>query len=73
MVTRSKYLSAIRLFESEACQNQGFIYNKNVIGLQFHPEANDIWIKELIEHCRENIVQGLYIQNEENILCREPE
>lgn len=63
---------ATRLFESEACINQGFIYN-NIIGLQFHPEANDLWIKELIHHCKGDIVQGPYIQNEENMLCREME
>ncbi len=64
---------AVRLFESEACKNQGFIYNNNVIGLQFHPEANVMWIKELIHHCRGDIVQGRYIQNEESMLCRETE
>lgn len=64
---------AARLFESEACINQGFIYNNNIIGLQFHPEANDRWIKELINHCRGDIAQGRYIQNEESMLCRETE
>jgi GMP synthase-like glutamine amidotransferase len=30
---------AVKLFESEACPNQGFIYNGNVLGLQLHLEA----------------------------------
>lgn len=30
--------NAIRIASSEACENQGFIYNNRVIALQFHPE-----------------------------------
>ncbi len=31
---------AKRLFGNEVCENQGFIYRDNVIGLQFHFETN---------------------------------
>lgn len=32
---------AKRIFLSEACKNQGFIYNDRVIGLQFHLEMSN--------------------------------
>ncbi|HII02857.1 TPA: type 1 glutamine amidotransferase [Methanosarcinaceae archaeon] len=62
---------AARLFESEACQNQGFIYNGNVLGLQFHPEADEQWIKNLIEDSGHEIVEGKYIRTEEEMLGQE--
>lgn len=62
---------AIRLFESEACINQGFIYKGNVLGLQFHPEADEKWIKNLIEDSGHEIVEGKYIQIEEEMLGQE--
>lgn len=30
---------AVRLFSSEACNNQGFLYSDHAMGLQFHPEV----------------------------------
>lgn len=60
--------AAERLFESEACQNQGFIYGENVLGLQFHPEADRQWIGNLIEDSGHELVEGKYIQPEEEIL-----
>jgi len=62
---------ASRLFESEACPNQGFIYNGNVLGLQFHPEADEQWIKNLIEDSGHEIVEGKYIRTEEEMLGQE--
>jgi GMP synthase-like glutamine amidotransferase len=62
---------AARLFESEACPNQGFIYNGNVLGLQFHPEADEQWIKNLIEDSGHEIVEGKYIWTEEEMLGQE--
>lgn len=62
---------ALRLFESEACQNQGFIYGDNVLGLQFHPEADRQWIGNLIEDSGHELVEGKYIQSKEEILRNE--
>lgn len=61
---------AIKLFESEACSNQGFIYNGNVLGLQFHPEADRQWVRNLIRDSGHELVSGKYIQSEEDI-CRQ--
>jgi GMP synthase-like glutamine amidotransferase len=58
---------ATKLFESEACPNQGFIYNRNVVGLQFHPEADNQWVKNLLSDSRNELVPGKYIQSEKEI------
>ncbi|RXA20864.1 type 1 glutamine amidotransferase [Methanosarcina sp. MSH10X1] len=62
---------AMRLFESEACPNQGFIYNGNVLGLQFHPEANRQWVGNLIRDSGHELVSGKYIQSEKEIYGQE--
>lgn len=58
------------LFESKACKNQGFIYENRVIGLQFHLEMNEQTIRNVIENCRDELVEGKYIQKEEEMLDR---
>ncbi len=62
---------AMKLFESEACSNQGFIYNGNVIGLQFHPEADRQWVRNLIKVSGHELVPGKYIQPEREIYGQE--
>lgn len=49
---------AVKLFESEACPNQGFIYKGKVLGLQFHPEADEKWIRNLIDNSGHELVEG---------------
>lgn len=61
---------ANRLFESEACKNQGFIYENRVIGLQFHLEMSNQTIRNVIENCRDELVEGKYIQKENEMLER---
>jgi len=62
---------AKRLFLSEACKNQGFIYNDRVIGLQFHLEMSNETIRNAIENCRDELVDGKYIQNEKEMLSKD--
>ena len=62
---------AVRLFESEACPNQGFIYRGNILGLQFHPEADRQWIRNLIKDSGHELVEGKFIQPEKEILRHE--
>lgn len=59
---------AERLFSSEACENQGFLYNKNVIGLQFHLESTKESVHSLIENDREYMYGSKYVQSEQEIL-----
>ncbi len=62
---------AVKLFESEACPNQGFIYNGNVLGLQFHPEADRQWVRNLLNDSGHELVPGKYIQSEKEIWGQE--
>lgn len=54
----------IRLASSDACENQGFIYQNRVIGLQFHLESTRQSVEDLLEHCADELVEGPYIQTE---------
>lgn len=58
---------AERLFESEACEHQGFIYNNNVLGLQFHFESTQDSVNLLLENDRSYINGTTYTQSEEEI------
>lgn len=59
---------AVRLFESKACRNQGFIYSDNVLGLQFHPEADRQWIENLIDDSGHELIKEKYIQSKREML-----
>lgn len=62
---------ATKLFESEACPNQGFIFDEKVLGLQFHPEADRQWVRNLIKDSGHELVSGKYIQSEKEICSQE--
>jgi len=59
---------AIRIASSTAFQNQGFIYNQKAIALQFHLEVTPESVREMVDNCRDELVQGSYIQDEKEIL-----
>jgi GMP synthase-like glutamine amidotransferase len=58
---------AVHLAESEACRNQAFQLNRNVIGLQFHLETTVQSAAALLENCRDELVAGPYIQSEKEL------
>ncbi len=58
---------AVRIAKSEACDNQGFLYKHNVVGLQFHLETTEQGMNRLIEHCGHEIVPGKYVQSAEKM------
>ena len=62
---------AVRLAKSDACENQAFQINRNVLGLQFHLETTFESASALLENCRTEIVQSPYIQSEIE-LCSVP-
>jgi GMP synthase-like glutamine amidotransferase len=61
------------LARSAACPNQAFQLGKSVIGLQFHLETTQTSAKELVAHCREELVAGEYIESETSILSASSE
>jgi len=60
--------NAVLLAESPACANQTFSIGSGVLGLQFHLEATAASIAELVDHCRQELVAGPYVQGEREIM-----
>ena len=58
---------ALRAAKSESCTNQAFMLGK-AVGLQFHLESSMDSIDHLIENCSDELVDGKYIQSQEEIL-----
>ncbi len=48
---------------SDACVNQGFIY-ENAVALQYHLEITESGVDRLIHHCRDELTPGPYVMNE---------
>lgn len=59
---------AIHLGRSEACDNQGFVLDERVVGLQFHLEITPRSLERLIRHCRSDIDGSPYVQSPEAML-----
>ncbi len=64
---------ARRIASSEACRNQAFVYQNNVIGLQFHLETTPASAQLIVENCKSDLnknrlIKSEYIQNEDDIL-----
>lgn len=62
---------ATRIAASQAFPNQGFIFNNKVIAMQFHLEVTLESLKELVDNCRDELVEGPYIQSEKEILSEQ--
>jgi len=58
---------ALLLASSEACKNQGFIYNDRVVGLQFHMETTPESMEALIENGRGELLDAPCIQTAEKM------
>jgi hypothetical protein len=58
----------VRLAESDACRNQAFQFGRRVVGLQFHLETTEESARGLVEHCRDELVPGPFVQGEEQLL-----
>jgi GMP synthase-like glutamine amidotransferase len=64
---------AIQIAMSEGCENQAFQLGKSVIGLQFHLETTPESAREIVSHCRDELVTSRYVQTEEQILSASPD
>ena len=64
---------AVRLARSPACENQAFQVGRNVVALQFHLETTPANVEALVEHCRNELVPGSYVQSENDLLAAPPE
>lgn len=59
---------AQRTAYSEACNNQGFIFQERVIALQYHLETTPLSAQNLVDYCGDELVAGPYIQSADEIL-----
>lgn len=59
---------AFQIAESKGCKNQAFQIGSNVIGLQFHLETTPVSAQAIVENCRDELVEGKYIQSEAEIM-----
>jgi GMP synthase-like glutamine amidotransferase len=63
---------AIRLAGSRGCENQAFQLGRSVIGLQFHLETTQESAREIVNHCRNELLPAEYVQTESEILGAAP-
>ena len=61
-------VGAVQLARSEVTENQAFQVGKNVIAIQFHPEATREILDNFVFHFKKEIVPAKFIQSEEKIL-----
>jgi GMP synthase-like glutamine amidotransferase len=66
-------VGAVHLAKSVGCRNQAFQLGANVMGLQFHLETTPLAAREIVMHCREEIVPARYVQSADVILGAPPE
>lgn len=60
--------NTIHIASSEACQNQGFIYDNRVIALQFHLETTYDGARALIKHCSDELDGSAFVQSADEML-----
>jgi GMP synthase-like glutamine amidotransferase len=53
---------ALHLASSEACRNQGFVWDRRVVGLQFHLETTAAGAEALIAHCGDELDGSRWVQ-----------
>lgn len=59
---------AMRVARSEANQDQGFVWNERVLGLQYHLETTEQSLRDLVENCSDNITGGDWVQSAQAML-----
>ena len=60
---------AVRTASSAGCENQAFQVGRRAIALQFHLETTPASAAALVEHCRDELVPGPYVQTERELLA----
>ncbi len=58
---------SLRLASSAACENQGFVLEDRVIGLQFHLEVTPPLIEGLLTNCADELDSSTFVQSAEEI------
>lgn len=59
---------ATRVFSSQACVNQGFVYDNRVVALQFHPEVTSDGVRDMLANEGDEIGTGPFVQTAADLL-----
>ena len=62
---------AVHLARSAACEQQAFVLDQRVVGLQFHLEMSKQSVEGMIQHCHKELVPARCIQTAEEMLADE--
>jgi GMP synthase (glutamine-hydrolysing) len=54
---------------SDGCENQAFLYNDSVLGLQFHLEVTEESVRQIVQNSANEVVQAKYVQGAEEMLA----
>jgi len=60
---------AVGIARSQLFPNQGFIYDRRVVALQFHLEVTPDAVRGMLENCRDELVKSPHIQSAKEILA----
>lgn len=60
---------AVHLARSAGCENQAFVYNECILGLQFHLESTEQSIRQIVRNCENELIQAPYVQSAGEILA----
>ena len=61
--------NTIHIASSPAFPSQGYIFEKQVVALQFHLEVTHKGVQDLIENCKDEIVPAAYIQSADAMIA----
>lgn len=59
---------AKQIASSDACQNQAFIFDNKVVGLQFHLEITSEGLEQMLEGAEDELIEAPFIQKKDDIL-----
>jgi len=63
---------AVHLARSRACEQQAFLYEGRVLGLQFHLESTAESVAGICAQCADELVPGTYVQSAARMLAALP-
>ncbi len=64
---------AVHVFQSMGCSNQAFVYDDHVLALQFHMEAKNENVQEMIQHLPKDISLKRFVQHPDEIIMDTPD
>lgn len=60
---------AVHVARSAGCENQAFVYDERIVGLQFHLETTPANAQQIVAYCADEIVEDRFIQSPQVMLA----